>query len=146
MGTNMKFKIFFLAASVAGVLFSGYLSAVKLFSSTCAFGETCPLFFGYPACYFGFVLFVLLLILSVLLWLGKCSVKSLANTLLIVSFAGVLFAGYFSIGEIPLLLQRGFGAYVFGLPTCVMGSIFFIMIFIASIMFKRISPRTFQEK
>ena len=132
-----NFKIFFLLASIAGVLFSGYMSGVKFFSSTCAFGETCPLLFGMPACYFGFAMFCLLFISSVLLALGKWKVESLAKALHGVSLAGTIFAGYFSIGEIPLFWQSGFRAYFFGLPTCVMGCIFFVIIFIASVIFKK---------
>lgn len=137
MKTYKNFKIFFLASSIAGVLFSGYMSGVKFFSTTCAFGETCPLFWGMPACYFGFAMFCLLLIFSLLLFFDKWDVKSLAEALFGASLAGTIFAGYFSIGEIPLFLQNGPSAYFFGLPTCVMGSIFFVAIFIAAIIFKK---------
>ena len=137
METYKNFKIFFLVASIAGVLFSGYMSGVKFFSATCAFGETCPLFWGMPVCYFGFAMFSLLFIFSILLALGKWNVEYLAKVLFGVSLAGIIFAGYFSIGEIPLLWQSGFGAYFFGLPTCVMGCIFFVIIFIASVIFKK---------
>jgi uncharacterized membrane protein len=132
-----NFKIFFLVASIAGVLFSGYMSGVKFFSTTCAFGETCPLFWGMPACYFGFAMFSLLFILSIILWFEKWNIMSLSEVLFGVSLAGVVFAGYFSIGEIPLLLQNGPGAYFFGLPTCIMGCLFFVAIFIAAIIFKK---------
>lgn len=130
-----NFKVFFLIASIGGVLFSGYMSWVKMFSSVCAFGETCPLFLGLPACYFGFLMFFLLFIFSILLFFNKWKVKSLSKSLLIVSFAGVIFSGYFSIREIPLLIQNGPNAYFFGLPTCIMGYLFFIVIFITSIVF-----------
>ena len=53
---------------LAGILFSGYLSAIKFFSATCAFNEPCPYFLGYPACYFGFGMF---LIIFASAWLGQ---------------------------------------------------------------------------
>jgi uncharacterized membrane protein len=132
---NKNFKIFFLFFSTCGFLFSGYMSGVKFFSEVCAFGETCPLFLGRPACYFGFAMFSLLFIFSLLLFFNKWKIKNLSKSLLVVSLAGVVFAGYFSAGELPLFLQNGFGAYFFGLPTCVLGGIFFAAIFIASARF-----------
>ncbi len=137
MKKNKGYKIFFLLASLGGVLFSGYMSAVKMFSSVCAFGETCPLFLGFPACYYGFVMFSLLFILSIILCFKKQGTKCLSNLLFLFSFLGVLFAGYFSLGELPLFFENGPSAYFFGLPTCVMGSIFFIFIFIVSIFFRK---------
>jgi hypothetical protein len=137
METYGKYKAFFLIVSLAGTLFSGYLGAVKLFSKTCAFGEACPLFLGLPACYFGFMLFFLLLVFSVRISLGAWNIRSLAKSLLVVSSVGVVFAGYFSLEEIPLLAHSGFSAYVFGLPTCMLGSIFFLAILIASVAFAK---------
>lgn len=136
MKNYKKFKIFFLVTSMAGVLFSGYMSGIKMFSSVCAFGETCPLFLGLPACYFGFIMFLLLLVFSILLFFDKWKAELLAGSLLIISLIGVLFSGYFSVGELPLLFQNGFSAYFFGLPTCMMGCIFFTAIFVTSIIFK----------
>lgn len=137
MDKYKNFKIFFLLASLGGVLFSGYMSGVKMFSSVCAFGETCPLFLGFPACYYGFVMFCFLFIFSVVLFFKEQATKCLANLLFLFSFLGVLFAGYFSWGELPLFFENGPSAYFFGLPTCVMGSIFFILIFIVSIFFRK---------
>lgn len=130
-----NFKIFFLILSVMGVMFSGYMSGVKLFSKTCAFGETCPLFFGVSACYIGFILFLSLLIVSLLFSFNKLSEKLSSKKLFFISLIGVIYSLKFAIPELPLLFKNGFGSYVFGLPTCVMGSIFFIIIFIGSIIF-----------
>jgi|SRR3989344_7559501 len=123
----MKRAIF--AISLVGLLFSGYLSGVKMFSDTCAFGESCPYFFGYPACYFGFILYFLLTLFSLLWNMGKLEPERSLKLLSAISFAGVLFAGYFTIGELPALFEFGFSAYFFGLPTCALGLIFFILIF-----------------
>jgi len=123
----MKKTIFILG--LAGVLFAGYLSSIKLFAKTCAFGEPCQLFLGYPACYFGFVMFLLIAVCSYRLNWGKVEEKTAFKRISFVSFLGILFAGYFTLRELPRLLEKGFGAYFFGLPTCSLGLIFFALIF-----------------
>ena len=127
-------KKIILAFSVAGLLFAGYLSAIKLFNNTCAFGETCPYFLGYPACYYGFVLYALLTILGAFLVWERIEEKKILNAVLGVSFLGILFAGYYTLGELPLLFERGFSAYFFGLPTCALGLIFYVAIFVLSLV------------
>lgn len=121
--------------TVAGVLFSGYMSGFKLISKTCAFGETCPLFLGMPACYIGFILFLSLFIVSLLFIMDKKPAGVLSKKFLIISFLGVVYSLNFAIPELPRLFQEGFSAYFFGLPTCVLGSLFFVVIFIGSIIF-----------
>lgn len=115
--------------SIAGLLFAGYMSGVKLFSNTCAFGESCPYFLGYPACYYGFVMYLILAILSLLLVWGKMDRIKALRWLGVVSFLGILFAGYFTLLELPLLFAEGLGAYMLGLPTCALGLIFYLLIF-----------------
>jgi len=117
----MKKTLF--GVGIAGVLFSGYLSAVKLFSNTCAFNESCPFFLGYPACYYGFVLFALIALLAGFLYFGKGHVKTLLNRLALVSLVGIVFSGYFVIQEIPNYLS-----------TCSLGLLFYILVFILSIV------------
>jgi len=131
------YKILFPLFTFAGVLFSGYMSAVKLFSKTCAFGEICPMFMGISACYVGFILFLVLFVLSLFLATKKHKDKILTNSIFFVSLFGILFAFYYSAREVPLLVQNGFGFYKFGLPTCMMGFILFLIIFIFSICFKK---------
>jgi len=135
MKTYKNFKYFFLIITSMGVLFSGYMSSVKLFSKTCAFGETCPLFLGMPACYIGFILFLSLFLVSLLFILNKRSPQIISKKLLFISFLGVIYSLNFAVPELPKLFQDGPSAYFFGLPTCVMGSLFFVIIFIASIIF-----------
>src|ERR1019366_10609833 len=62
--------ILFILAS-AGLLFSGYLSAVNLFSHTCAFNESCPFFLGYPACFYGFAMYLVMFFVTGLGVLGR---------------------------------------------------------------------------
>jgi uncharacterized membrane protein len=117
-----------LGFSVAGLLFSGYLSGTKLMSGTCAFNESCPFFLGYPACYFGFAMFLVLTIAAVALLRSAGGSAWAHTTLVIVSLLGVLFAGYFTLGELPILWTHGLSAYVLGLPTCTLGFVFYVLI------------------
>lgn len=114
---------------VAGLLFSGYLSGVKFFTETCAFGEGCPYFLGYPACYFGFAMFLAITIFAYLLLFSKIEKRKGLKSLLGVSLLGILFAGYFTLLELPLLFEKGLSAYVLGLPTCALGLIFYVLVF-----------------
>ncbi|KKU78477.1 MAG: hypothetical protein UY04_C0036G0004 [Parcubacteria group bacterium GW2011_GWA2_47_7] len=118
---------------LAGLLFSGYLSATKLFSGTCAFNEGCPFFLGYPACYYGFVMYFAMSAFLLLEQFGALGTKVALRSVFIVSALGILFAGYFTISELPTLVSSGIGAYLLGLPTCAWGLIVYIIIFIVSI-------------
>lgn len=126
-----------LGFSVAGLLFSGYLSGTKLLTGTCAFNESCPYFFGVPACYIGFVLYALLTVYLVLLGVGVLDRRTALNLVLGVASIGVLYAGYFTLGELPALFEHGFGAYLLGLPTCALGLLFFVAIVVLTIIAKR---------
>jgi len=118
--------------SIGGILFSGYLSGVKLFTEGCAFNESCPYFLGYPACYYGFVMFLLLTIFSYMLFFGKSSLNKGSKNMIFVSFFGILFAGYFTFKELPVLFEKGLSEYVLGLPTCALGLLFYLIIFFIS--------------
>lgn len=117
---------------LAGVLFSGYLSGVKLLTSTCAFSEPCPYFLGYPACWYGFGMFSIMFLASIFGLLKTFSPKSVAIIASIISGLGILFAGYFTIPEIQKLLANTETNYSLGLPTCAYGLIFYVLIFIIS--------------
>lgn len=56
--------------SLLGVLFSGYLSYSELFLKVCALGS-CPIVSGLPACVYGFVMFVVILVISAVGIRGK---------------------------------------------------------------------------
>lgn len=119
--------------SVGGFLFSGYLSAVKFLSNTCAFNE-CPYFLGYPACYFGFAMFSTLLVVSVVNLLNKTKSKLPLLVILIVSILGILFAGNFVVKEV--VRSKSFVDFIsnpLGFPTCVYGLVFYILIFVISL-------------
>ncbi|OGH07197.1 MAG: hypothetical protein A2171_02120 [Candidatus Levybacteria bacterium RBG_13_35_9] len=115
--------------SIAGLLFAGYLSSYKLLNNACALNESCPYFLGYPACYFGFAMYLAITIFASLLVFKKIKEQFALNAILTVSFLGILFAGYYTVGELPLLFANGLSAYVLVLPTCALGLIFYIAIF-----------------
>ncbi|MFM2383446.1 MAG: hypothetical protein RIQ72_18 [Candidatus Parcubacteria bacterium] len=127
----MKKHISILILSIAGLLFSGFLSAVKFFSNTCALGETCPIFLGLPACYFGFAMYLALAILSVFFVTRKSARIRMA--LIAVSGLGIFFAGYFTGKELPKLFAEGIGSFVLGLPTCAWGLLFYVAIFVLTV-------------
>ena len=121
--------------SLAGLLFSGYLSSIKFFTSICAFSEPCPYFLGYPACYFGFGMFLIIFSSATLGVLKKIGEKTTAKIILSVSTLGIIFAGSFAIPEIIKLINGTRNFYSLGLPTCVYGLVFYILIFCVSIRY-----------
>lgn len=123
-------KKIILSLGFGGLLFAGYMSSLKFFSDTCAFGESCPYFLGYPACYYGLFMYFLITIFAYLVVFEYINAKTGLKILGIVSSLGVLFAGYFTILELPLLFSEGLGAYLLGLPTCALGLIFYVLILV----------------
>ena len=132
MKTPIYIKTMFFLG-LAGLLFSGYLSFTKFFTSTCAFNEPCPYFLGYPACYFGFGMFLVIFLSSIYGYSKNTTEKIVNKIITTVSFLGILFAGYFTIPEISKLLGGIPTGYSLGLPTCAYGLVFYIIIFIVSI-------------
>lgn len=122
----MEWAIFLLG--IVGVLFAGYLSSVKFFTETCAFNESCPYFLGIPACYYGFVMFAIIALFGGLHVAHKVEGKRANTIVLSVATLGIVLAGYFTLREIPLLMEEGLTAYMLGLPTCALGLIFYIII------------------
>ena len=122
--------IFFL--TLGGFLFSGYLSLIKLLSNTCALNEPCPYFLNYPACWYGFGLFSILFICSIIIQFNKKNTYLIYWIQIIVSGIGILFAGYFTWPEAVRLFE-GNSSYSLGLPTCAYGLIFYTLIFVLTI-------------
>ena len=111
----MKKKIvtLFVFAS-AGLLFSGYLSAVRLLTGSCAFKESCPYFLGYPACWYGFLMYLIMFIATAVALARKEKIKKAVATDVVMSFVGILFAGSFVIQEAMQSATTG----VLGFSTC----------------------------
>jgi len=130
-----SYVISLFSLATAGLLFSGYLSAVKLFSGTCAFNESCPYFLGFPACWYGFTMYAAMFIVTGIALIRKTNIRKVILTDILVSFLGILFAGRFVV--IEFLQSRVTGTL--GLSTCVYGLIFYIAIFIVScVAYKRL--------
>ena len=119
-----------LACSTGGLLFSGYLSSVKFFSGYCALAQPCPYFLGYPACYYGFVMFV---VVTALAWIYARRLLDDAVVLkwiVWLSGIGVLFAGYFVYNELPVIMSAIKALSIKDMPSCVYGFIFYVLIFV----------------
>jgi hypothetical protein len=123
--------------SLAGTLFAGYMSGVKLFTHSCAFNETCPYFIGYPACWFGFGMFLIMLIITIFGLSKKISELAVRRTLSFFSFLGIIFSGRYVIEEIWLLIKQGYSHYGLGLPTCTYGLVFYTIIFAISLSYRK---------
>ncbi|MDD5251290.1 MAG: hypothetical protein PHT12_01480 [Patescibacteria group bacterium] len=121
--------------ALAGTLFSGYLAGTKLFSGTCALGESCPIFLGQPACYFGFTLFFSLFIVTLYALLAKVTSFWPAKANAVISALGILFAGQFVVKEIAVWFTEGYKSYGYlGLSTCAYGLVFFIIVFVHALV------------
>jgi len=125
-----QYNMWLFVLAVAGTLFSGYMSAIKLFSQTCPFNEPCTEVFGLSACYYGFVMFAALLVLSAVQLFRK---KSLLCAIKWVSLAGMLFSGYLSVIELAEGVARNYH-YSLGLPTCAYGFVFYLLVFIFALL------------
>jgi hypothetical protein len=75
-------------------------------------------------------MYFLITIFAYLVVFEYINAKTGLKILGIVSSLGVLFAGYFTILELPLLFSEGLGAYLLGLPTCALGLIFYVLILV----------------
>lgn len=128
MHTASAYRYGALVLALSGALFSGYLSAVKFFSQTCALTVPCPLFLGYPACYYGFGMFMLLAILSFLWAAGK----PLRTFVIGLSAFGSLFAAYFTAKEFGPLMQLFAHFSLLAIPSCVVGlAVYLAVLFMA---------------
>jgi len=55
-----------LGISILGILFSGYLSYKELFTGVCPLGGSCPSVATLPACVYGLVMYLIVLVISLL--------------------------------------------------------------------------------
>ena len=64
MKARLSLRIVFII-SIAGLLFSGYLSYSELVQKACIFGG-CTFVLGLPSCVYGFIMYLAVLIISLL--------------------------------------------------------------------------------
>ena len=115
-----------LVLALAGASFSGYLSAVKLFSAGCALTAPCPFFLGYPACYFGFGMFALLVVLAFLWAIGM----PMRSWVIGVSTVGTLFAAYFTVLEWSALMSLFSNFSLLAIPSCIVGLVVYLAVLV----------------
>lgn len=132
MGERKYLKIAFWL-TLGGVLFSGYLSLVHILTGACALSEPCPLVLGYPACWYGFAMFLAMFGLTVGALLNKISFRRAVRFMTAISFLGILFAGTLSWVDVSLWISSG-RTFALILPTCLYGLIFYIAIFVLSLV------------
>lgn len=116
-----------LLISIFGLAFTGYLTFGTLISGSCPVNGECPYFLGYPACDYGLVMFLIIFIISLMSLVTKFNKVTLLKILMLVSLAGVIFSGYFSLVE--MMTPR---AFTLLLPTCIYGLIMYLIIEITS--------------
>lgn len=135
--------------AIAGVLFSGYLSAVKFFSQTCAIDTGCSYFLGYPTCYYGFVFFVLILLAALAnkfcSWGGKTMATARLHALRTFAGIGIIFSLYFSAIEIWRMISERMVYGVLIMPTCFYGLIVYVWVFVLAMKLNS-SKKTEEEK
>jgi len=121
--------------SIMGTLFAGYLTVSKLLLGYCPLTEPCPIFLGYPACVYGFVLYLAMLAMSAFALFSKkvASRHSLSSAIFWVSLIGVLFALYSTYQEVYFICPQGCH-YSLGMPTCVYGLVMYIIILVTSVI------------
>jgi hypothetical protein len=118
-----KTSIVLLALIVFGIGFSGYLAASVLLSSTCPLNGGCALVLGYPSCMYGLIMYSIMLIILLLTWAGKIAFSTGRNLILLVSVAGMLFAG-------SLLIEEYAGNRP--LTICAVGFVMYMLILLVS--------------
>ncbi len=129
-----KLQKVLLGIVIGGLIFSGYMSATKLFTDTCVFNTSCPYFLGYPACYTGFLLYLTLFLFLLFGIIRKHISEKLLLSVNIVSCIGVLFSGKFALSEFHVLFDEGMGAFIQSFPLCAVGLLFFLAIFIVGVV------------
>lgn len=125
--------------TLGGLIFSGYLSATKLFTDTCAFNEPCPYFLGYPACWYGFVMYLIMFTATVAAVLRSAVAQRALTINLYTSLLGILFAGSFTVIEVLRWFGEG-TVYALVVPTCAYGLVFYVIIFAISLRYRLTQP------
>jgi hypothetical protein len=131
------FNNIILIFSIIGLLFSGTLSYFSMILGKCLLKDPCPVFFKLPSCFYGFILFLTLIILSVLALIKEKKRDNLMKWIFYISIIAVLYAIFSAGYEIFYLCADGSCRYSLGLPTCVYGLIMYLVIFFSAFMYRR---------
>ncbi|XOU94642.1 MAG: vitamin K epoxide reductase family protein [Candidatus Kerfeldbacteria bacterium] len=121
-----------LVIAIAGIIFSGYLSYYTLFAEGCSEaiiscgGSDSVEIFGLPTCVYGFFMYLVVIILTIITLL-RDKKRCLQKAILIIGIAGLLFSGYLSVYE--LFFQN---TEFTELPACVYGFVMYLGIVIVA--------------
>lgn len=126
--------IFIFVFGICGIAFSGYLFLTSLVLGSRALSESAQIFFGVPAFYSGLLLFATLLTLAVYHYKRRLNFEYWLVSTTVVSFIGILFAMFLTFKEMPTFLKHGFIAYTFAVPTSFIDLVFFMLVFVTSVL------------
>ena len=122
--------------SLVGVAYSGFLTYLSYSTGTSACERY---FFGYPSCFYGFVLYALVFVWAFTLLLIWRTARAIAAVTLSVS--GVGFSAFLT-GYV-LSMSSCVNLAIFGVPPCVMGLAMFLTVFLlAASLFMQESSQT----
>lgn len=128
--------------AAAGAALSGYLSYVNLWGSGCeqtaiTCGSTGPvMIFGIPNCVYGFGMFFAVLLFAIGSMVSE-KAKMLPNLIFWLSVVGMLFALGLVIYEYGWLKEKG-------IPACMYGFIFYLIIFVLAFVYRHQERRAIQ--
>ncbi|MFA6553365.1 MAG: hypothetical protein WCT27_02980 [Patescibacteria group bacterium] len=130
----MKMKtalIAVLAVAIGGIIFSGYLSYYNIWGPGCSqaiisCGPKPLKIFGLPQCIYGFFMYLIVAILSVVAIIKNNS-RSVTKWVMGISIFGLLFAGFLAVYE--LFFQTSASV---GVPACVYGFFLYLLAVIFS--------------
>jgi len=135
-------SIIVLIVALGGMIFSGYLSYTNLWGSGCdealikCGGAKTVEIFGLPTCVYGFFMFLIEAVLAAVT-LTKQDKKRLLKWIFGIGIFGTAFAGGLAFYEIVWL-----DAFTYGIPACLYGFIFYVLIFIFSLLGLRFKGET----
>ena len=132
-----SFVLTTLIFSIIGLLFSGTLSYFSMVLGKCLLKDPCPVFFHLPSCFYGFIIFLTILILSLVSLIKEKKRDNLMEWTFYISIIAVLYAIFSASYEIFYLCADGSCKYSLILPTCVYGLIMYLVIFISALMYRK---------
>lgn len=113
--------------SLAGTLFAGYRTIVRLATKTCAFGETCPNVFGVPACIIGSLFFLAIFISSAGMRFSFLSPELAVPGMFWGALLGLVYSGTLSLSELFFEIRKKKPLI---LSSCACGFLLFAVIFV----------------
>jgi len=120
-----RISVLILGIIIFGMGFSGYLTAGVLLVA-CPLNGGCTEVLGYPACMYGFTIYIVLLIIFLLTWRERIVFGTGRKLILVVTVIGMLFSG-------SLIVQEYLNMNP--LTICAAGFSMYLLIFLLSLFF-----------